>query len=239
MNFKEWLYDSTDLAESSINRYYSAIKTISKEMINEGVINKPFEQMDILELEIAISFIFWDKDFCYKNNNSNRVYSSALKRFRYYRMSTCEDEYNITIKQIDKIKNDNSISKTQKKTLIDARLGQGTYRKSLINKYKHCIITGITNTKLLIASHIKPWSVSNNYERLSDNNGLLLSPTYDKLFDLGLITFDKKSRIKISGLLGKQDKEILNIDTKKEYDLKLNKEGILNMEYHNDVIFIN
>ncbi|MDD5890498.1 MAG: HNH endonuclease signature motif containing protein, partial [Ruminococcus sp.] len=105
--------------------------------------------------------------------------------------------------------------------------------------YKHCIITGITNTKLLIASHIKPWSVSNNYERLSENNGLLLSPTYDKLFDLGLITFDKKSKIKISGLLGKQDKEILNIDTKKEYDLKLNKEGILNMEYHNDVIFIN
>ncbi|QXA13747.1 HNH endonuclease [Aeromonas sp. FDAARGOS 1403] len=50
-------------------------------------------------------------------------------------------------------------------------------------------VTGVTNKALLIASHIKPWSESDNAERLDGNNGLLLSPHIDKLFDRGWITF--------------------------------------------------
>jgi putative restriction endonuclease len=41
----------------------------------------------------------------------------------------------------------------------------------------------------LIASHIKPWCECDNAERLDGNNGLLLSPHIDKLFDRGWITF--------------------------------------------------
>ncbi|MDR7021152.1 HNH endonuclease [Aeromonas salmonicida] len=52
------------------------------------------------------------------------------------------------------------------------------------------LLTGVTNKALLIASHIKPWSkCDNNTERLDGNNGLLLSPHIDKLFDRGWITF--------------------------------------------------
>ncbi|WP_429170102.1 HNH endonuclease [Aeromonas rivipollensis] len=41
-----------------------------------------------------------------------------------------------------------------------------------------------------VNSHIKPWSkCDNNAERLDGNNGLLLSPHIDKLFDRGWITF--------------------------------------------------
>ncbi|EPC3544776.1 HNH endonuclease [Aeromonas hydrophila] len=51
-------------------------------------------------------------------------------------------------------------------------------------------VTGVTNKALLIASHIKPWSkCEDNAERLDGNNGLLLSPHIDKLFDQGWITF--------------------------------------------------
>jgi predicted restriction endonuclease len=52
--------------------------------------------------------------------------------------------------------------------------------------------------KFLIASHIKPWRDSNNEEKLDGNNGLLLSPHLDKLFDKGFISFSELGEILIS-----------------------------------------
>lgn len=53
---------------------------------------------------------------------------------------------------------------------------------------------------LLIASHIKPWRLCNNSERLDGNNGLLLSPHIDRLFDQGWITFSNNGDLMCSGL---------------------------------------
>lgn len=50
----------------------------------------------------------------------------------------------------------------------------------------------------MIASHIKPWRDSSNFERLDGNNGLLLAPHIDKLFDKGWITFTLKGDLKCS-----------------------------------------
>ncbi|HHQ4530834.1 TPA: HNH endonuclease [Aeromonas hydrophila] len=78
---------------------------------------------------------------------------------------------------------------TKKLQLSKARIGQGLFR-SRLEKIEHaCRVTGVCNQALLIASHIKPWSESDNAERLDGNNGLLLSPHIDKLFDRGWITF--------------------------------------------------
>lgn len=77
---------------------------------------------------------------------------------------------------------------TEKEQLVKSRRGQGLFRTRL-EKIEHaCRVTGVSNQALLIASHIKPWSESNNAERLDGNNGLLLSPHIDKLFDRGWIT---------------------------------------------------
>ena len=78
-------------------------------------------------------------------------------------------------KAITEIKNNIELTNTQKETIIDARRGQGKFRKDLINMYHKCIITNIDIPELLIASHIKPWYLSSNSERISANNGLLLS----------------------------------------------------------------
>ena len=61
-----------------------------------------------------------------------------------------------------------------------------------------CPITGITISSLLISSHIVPWSDSNDEERLDVNNGILLSPIFDALFDKHLISFDDEGLIMIS-----------------------------------------
>lgn len=78
---------------------------------------------------------------------------------------------------------------TQKEQLVKSRRGQGLFRSRLEQIEPACRVTGVTNKALLIASHIKPWSESNNAERLDGQNGLLLSPHIDKLFDRGWITF--------------------------------------------------
>ena len=137
----------------------------------------------------------------------------------------------------NEIENNKFLEVTEKKMLIKARVGQGLFRELLIQKYNKCIITGITDERLLIASHIKPWRSSNNAERLSSENGLLLSPLYDKLFDIGLISFDKNMRIIVSNDLKKDDIGKLHIDGNINYIKFPSIELQSNMEYHRDVIF--
>lgn len=91
---------------------------------------------------------------------------------------------------------------------------------------------------MLLASHIKPWRSASNYERLSSENGLLLSPLYDKLFDIGLITFDDNMKILISNKLSCENVSRINIDTNKIYFNKPSNEMMANMRYHRRNIFV-
>lgn len=147
-----------------------------------------------------------------------------------------EIENPIIMRQVDNIK-ELDIDKTEKEMLIKARIGQGCFRDSIIDKYGSCIITGIDDKRLLIASHIKPWRSADNYERLSSENGLLLSPLYDKLFDIGLISFSKEMKIILSKDLSSYNIAMLKIDKEKIYIKNPSTELIHNMEYHRDVIF--
>jgi len=81
------------------------------------------------------------------------------------------------------------IGSTQKQTLVNARRGQGLFRERVIHLEGRCRMTGVTLTDHLRASHIKPWKDSSDFEKLDGNNGLLLSPHLDHLFDQGYISF--------------------------------------------------
>jgi len=130
------------------------------------------------------------------------------------------------------------IDGTTKTVTLDIRKGQNKFRKKLFSEFSTCPITGINDKRLLIASHIKPWALSNNFERLDKSNGFLFSPTIDKLFDLGLITFDTNSRIIFSSDLSSRNIEKIKIDDKREFP-KLNIDNRLEyIEYHQNNIFI-
>ena len=101
-----------------------------------------------------------------------------------------------------------------------------------------CVITGINIEKCLIASHIKPWAVCNNEERLSENNGLLLSATYNKLFDSGLISFKENGHIIISNNINQYNRQLLNLSDDIQINLNDSIELKNNMEYHRDILFI-
>ncbi len=78
---------------------------------------------------------------------------------------------------------------TSKDIITAIRIGQNQFRKKLINSLRKCPITGIDDIRVLTASHIKPWTQATNQERLDVSNGFLFSPTFDRLFDRGIISF--------------------------------------------------
>jgi hypothetical protein len=90
------------------------------------------------------------------------------------------------------------LSKAEKESLIHARRGQGRYRLGLETVEGGCRVTGLIDRRHLRASHIKPWSESNDQEKLDPNNGLLLSPHIGHLFDRGYISFTNDGDLLVS-----------------------------------------
>ena len=96
-------------------------------------------------------------------------------------------------------------NETERRGLVTSRVGQGAYRKRIIHRWEYkCAVTGFDKLNILIASHIVPWSDSNDNERLDVHNGILLSPTYDALFDKHLITFNNQGKIILANTIEKQ-----------------------------------
>lgn len=92
-----------------------------------------------------------------------------------------------------------------------ARQGQGLYREKLLSECPFCPITMINDERLLIASHIKPWAVCTDAEKLDSKNGFMLSPLYDKLFDRGFMTFTEDRKIVLSNWLSPANKRRLGV----------------------------
>lgn len=88
------------------------------------------------------------------------------------------------------------LSSTDKETLIKARRGQGVFRAKVLQIEPRCRLTGTADPAHLRASHIKAWANSSDRERLDGNNGLMLAPHIDHLFDRALITFDDSGRLR-------------------------------------------
>jgi 5-methylcytosine-specific restriction protein A len=102
---------------------------------------------------------------------------------------------------------------TSRTGLVTTRVGQGFYRQSILQKFNSvCAVLGVGPTEILIASHIVPWRESSDDERLDVDNGILLSPLLDALFDRHLISFADDGKI----LLGSHISEEL----KRRYGLK-------------------
>lgn len=91
--------------------------------------------------------------------------------------------------------------------LVEARRGQGVFKSNLRLVEAKCRVTGITNIHHLRASHIKPWKDSDDQEKLSGSNGLLLAPHVDHLFDRGFISFADDGQLLVSKYL---DAEVLS-----------------------------
>ena len=198
-NFKLFMKNE-GLANNTSNNYITWLEFIAKKgfPINRELKNNS-EIIDFLKKDEQYRDNYQDK-----GDYSNFV--SALNKYRKFiaTKSNLADD-------IEAIKKDSTISETQKELLTFARIGQGKYRKDLIELWEKCSVSECNMTDLLIASHIKPWSESSNEEKLDPYNGLLLLPNYDKLFDKHLISFNDDGKIIISPHIKKGDYKVLGI----------------------------
>jgi len=113
-------------------------------------------------------------------------------------------------------------TKTERTGLVTSRVGQGWYRRALLSKFGgKCAVTGLDLEEVLIASHIVPWRASSEDERLDPNNGILLSPTYDALFDKHLISFSDDGNILVSSSLTAEQRIAAGINTNEK--IKINE----------------
>ena len=99
--------------------------------------------------------------------------------------------------------------------IVKRRLGQGPFRKLLQKIYgTSCWLSGLTDSRLLIASHIVPWSSSDSSQKTDPENGLLLSVSWDALFDKGYVSFSDDGILLCSDWLNEDIIKCLGVSRK-------------------------
>lgn len=100
--------------------------------------------------------------------------------------------------EMKQIQEDASLPATERQAIVLARRGQGLFKKRVMVIERACRITGVDREEHLRASHCKPWRDATNEERLDGENGLLLTPSMDHLFDRGFIAFENNGQVIVS-----------------------------------------
>jgi hypothetical protein len=150
-------------------------------------------------------------------NNSNDV---KANQGYLYEISDKVAEVILLLAEEDQLLENIRISKlsdrifdiTTRDSIVNTRILQGEFRRRILHKWKNqCAISGCTITSILIASHIIPWREADNFQRVDIDNGILLAPNYDALFDKHLISFNEIGDIIISNTISKKDLKSLGI----------------------------
>jgi putative restriction endonuclease len=156
-----------------------------------------------------------------------------------YFSGTFEDQEAIENQIQTEIEQNTEIDTTVIQALVNARKGQGRYRRNLELIETGCRLTGVKDRRLLRASHIKPWrSCENNHERLDGNNGLLLTPNIDLLFDQGHVSFENDGTFLFSQHISKNDLLALGIEASSRQNIgSFNEQQIIYLTFHREKIF--
>jgi hypothetical protein len=231
MTFEEWML-YTGLSASSASKYDGAIRgSLSECAVEHHLVEGSLIAITSrTQFESLVKIIRDLPIFIDRNERGHHMYSSALLKYAEYLGAGFENDVE---SDIELILANPEIALTEKNNLVKARIGQGAFRQRLIGIWNNCSVTGFKDVSLLIASHIKPWRVSNNAQRLDEFNGLLLVPNLDKAFDTGLITFDEDGEIRISSQFLEPEK--LGITNDLRVSLKPENEAY--MKFHRTDVF--
>lgn len=150
MTFEQWL-QCVGKSPKSAKNYRQAIEvSISNWAIQFNLIEEPLIHVkDFNDFKLLAEKIKSTDIFSIFNSKGKGMYSAALKHYAAYLddftgQSLSDDIANVI--------SEPSISKTEKAQLINARIGQGEFRKNLLVQWKGCSITGFKNPRFLVAS---------------------------------------------------------------------------------------
>jgi putative restriction endonuclease len=137
------------------------------------------------------------------------------------------------------IEKDAAIPETTREQLVLARRGQGRFRERVATIETHCRVTGVNRPEHLIASHCKPWRDSDNAERLDGENGLLLTPSIDHLFDRGFISFENNGALLVSSVAHEHSLKKMGVPVGTAFNAGGFSEGQRRyLEFHRESVFL-
>jgi putative restriction endonuclease len=134
---------------------------------------------------------------------------------------------------------DSSIRETERLAIIRARNGQGLFKDRVSKIESRCRITGVENPAHLVASHCKPWRDSSNEERLNGENGLLLTPSIDHLFDRGFVGFEDSGNLIISPVAHRPSLQRMGVETDQVINVGTFTEGQRQfLDFHRNAVLL-
>lgn len=141
---------------------------------------------------------------------------------------------------VESIKQDKKVEETEREALVMARRGQGKFKRNVQQIESRCRITGVEKFEHLIASHCKPWrDCESHEERLNGENGLLLTPSIDHLFDRGFISFEGGGRLLVSEVAHKESLRRMGVPVDEVKNVGSFTEGQKRyLEYHREYLFL-
>jgi hypothetical protein len=141
--------------------------------------------------------------------------------------------------EIEQVNRNVTIPETTRQAIIFARRGQGLFKERVMQFERGCRITGVTRQEHLRASHCKPWRESTDEERLDGENGLLLTPNADHLFDRGFISFENNGEVLISPVAHKDSLSRLGLDLKRTINVGRFSDGQRQyLEFHRENVLL-
>lgn len=232
-------YKDKDKMAEVFEKNYERIRDLRDEIIEFKIfrsdvkpprvyINSKSEAYNLIRL-ISLPNISYISILKLKSENETILY---FRPFVEYIAAEATEEQ----KMEEKVLGDATIKPKVKEAIVKARIGQGEYRRKLLEMCPYCPITLVSDERLLIASHIKPWRKSNDFEKTDPNNGFMLTPTYDKLFDAGFISFESDGTMLVSPWISPMNQKRLNIYNGKKINLLTNKKEEY-LFYHREFIF--
>ncbi len=147
------------------------------------------------------------------------------------------DDWEGRIEQI--IRQDTTIPDTERLAIVRSRIGQGLFKDRVRQIESRCRITGVDNPTHLIASHCKPWRDATNDERLNGENGLLLTPSIDHLFDRGFIGFENQGELIISPAAHRPSLQRMGVETERIVNVGSFSQGQREfLEFHRESVLL-
>ena len=141
--------------------------------------------------------------------------------------------------QLAAVRSDVCIQETERQAIVLSRRGQGLFRSRVAAIEKKCRVTGVTRAEYLRASHSKPWRDASNEERLNGENGLLLTPDVDLLFDRGFIGFENNGDVLVSPVADVRSFERMGLTSEMLRNVGAFSEGQKRfLEFHRESVFL-
>lgn len=232
-DFLQYMLHKGGIAKKTSHDYISRMRFLSNSYVLDSNVTEEY-----------IEYIMNEERKVYTNRNRYNtpkalgdLHAGLRKFLSFIQSDYLKQQKETIISEIKKVEDNIQLSSTERTQIIQSRIGQGLFRNQLIEYWNGCSVSGCSLLPVLVASHIKPWYVSDNIQRLDPFNGLLLQPNIDKLFDRGYITFDTKGNIICSSFLDKSDRLILGIDN----NMHLRKIDDMHkqyLEYHQNNCFM-